>query len=89
MVATDAEGRITFTNPVAEVLSGWSSGSALGRSIDEVLIFCGEGRVSRSKIPLGDAAIRERRGPRQSHHSRLEGRETSPSGRQRLPHQRR
>ena len=52
VVATDAEGRITFTNPVADVLSGWSSESALGRSIDEVLIFCGEETGLKIENPI-------------------------------------
>jgi diguanylate cyclase (GGDEF)-like protein/PAS domain S-box-containing protein len=37
VVATDAEGRVTFLNPVAEALTGWEASSALGRRLDEVL----------------------------------------------------
>ncbi|MCA8964693.1 MAG: response regulator [Planctomycetes bacterium] len=35
-LACDAEGLVTRMNPVAEELTGWSSGQAIGRPIDEV-----------------------------------------------------
>jgi PAS domain S-box-containing protein len=38
VIATDAEGRVTFMNPVAEALTHWSEADARGRSLDEV--FC-------------------------------------------------
>lgn len=37
VVTTDADGRITFMNPVAQELSGWTSDEALGKPIDEIL----------------------------------------------------
>ncbi len=37
VVAIDADGRVTYMNPVAERLSGWSQAEALGRPLDEVL----------------------------------------------------
>ncbi|AUX44276.1 PAS domain-containing protein [Sorangium cellulosum] len=36
VIATDVEGRIVFTNPVAQELTGWAERDALGRPIDEV-----------------------------------------------------
>lgn len=36
-ITVDAEGRITFMNPVAQVLTGWSASEALGLSIEQVL----------------------------------------------------
>ena len=37
LLATDTEGRVTFMNPVAERLVGWSARDAFGRHVTEVL----------------------------------------------------
>ena len=39
VIATDAEERITFMNPAAEGLSGWTSAAAAGKRVDEVLVL--------------------------------------------------
>ncbi len=39
VIATDTEERITFMNPVAEALSGWTSAAAAGKGVDEVLVL--------------------------------------------------
>jgi PAS domain S-box-containing protein len=36
VIATDAEGRITMLNPVAQTLTGWAESEAIGRPIDAV-----------------------------------------------------
>ena len=36
VITTDTYGRVTFMNPVAEALTGWSSEEALGDQIDQV-----------------------------------------------------
>ena len=36
VIATDADARVTFLNPVAEALTGWSSAEAIGQSVEAV-----------------------------------------------------
>jgi PAS domain S-box-containing protein len=36
VIATDAEGRVTFLNGMAEALTGWSSADAIGEPVDAV-----------------------------------------------------
>lgn len=49
IVATDTEGRVTFLNPVAEQLTGWTSGDAQGRDFSEV--FQARHAVTGETIP--------------------------------------
>jgi PAS domain S-box-containing protein len=42
VIATDAEGRITFLNPVAEALTGWTEAEAVGRPCREVFSIVNE-----------------------------------------------
>jgi PAS domain S-box-containing protein len=42
VIATDAEGRITFVNRVAEALTGWTHKEVLGRPLDEVFKIVNE-----------------------------------------------
>ncbi|MBI5605040.1 MAG: PAS domain S-box protein [Deltaproteobacteria bacterium] len=42
VMATDAEGRITFLNPVAATLTGWQREKALGQSIGQVFRIINE-----------------------------------------------
>jgi PAS domain S-box-containing protein len=36
VIAADAEGRVTFLNPLAQQLTGWTLAEALGHSVDEI-----------------------------------------------------
>ncbi len=42
VVSTDAEGRITFMNPVAAAICGWKEEAAVGKPIDEVMVLIRE-----------------------------------------------
>lgn len=37
VIATDSDGVVTFMNPVAEALTGWKSGEAVNKRLDEVM----------------------------------------------------
>ena len=50
VIATDAEGRITFLNPVAEALTGWPAEEAVGRLLGQVLNVVNE----FTKAPVDD-----------------------------------
>lgn len=41
VISTDADRRVTFVNPMAERLTGWSLGEALGRPVEEVCRLLG------------------------------------------------
>jgi PAS domain S-box-containing protein len=60
VIATDADGRITFLNPVAESLTGWTQGEALARPIQQVFNIVDE----KTRLPGQDLCtqvLRERR----------------------------
>ncbi|HMJ60148.1 MAG TPA: CHASE3 domain-containing protein [Bryobacteraceae bacterium] len=48
VIATDAQGRITFINPVAERLTGWNEQDALGIAITQVFLIVNE--TTRLKV---------------------------------------
>ncbi len=49
VIATDASGRITFLNPVAEELTGWSSQHAFAAPLEKVFIILNE--TTRKPVP--------------------------------------
>ena len=49
VIATDTEHRVTFLNEVAEQLTGWSKGAAIGHPLEEV--FCIVNEVTRQPVP--------------------------------------
>ncbi|MHB9100819.1 MAG: EAL domain-containing protein [Sulfuricella sp.] len=42
VITTDIEGRVEFLNPVAEALTGWSNGEAIGRPLTQVFNIISE-----------------------------------------------
>ncbi|MCC8392220.1 PAS domain S-box protein [Paraburkholderia sp. MMS20-SJTR3] len=52
VIATDADGRIDFINPVAQALTGWRRAEALGRSLGDVFRLIDD--------PAGDPALHRR-----------------------------
>ena len=60
VIATDAEGRVDFLNPVAEELTGWDAGEAAGRPLEDVFRIVNEDTRAAGREP-GLRALREGR----------------------------
>lgn len=52
VIATDADMRVTFLNPIAEELTGWRSGEATGRPLTEVFAIVDEGTGAAGENPI-------------------------------------
>ena len=59
ILVTDAEGRVTFLNPVAETLTGWTAAEARRRPVAEVLRLIDEKTREAVESPLA-LALRDR-----------------------------
>ncbi len=51
VVATDVDGRVTFVNPVAAQLTGWTREAAQGRPVEQVVPVIREGDHTRLRQP--------------------------------------
>lgn len=60
VLSTDPEGKVTFMNPAAENITGWSASDAVGQSLDSVLSLFQESSKDPVESPLW-RALRERR----------------------------
>jgi PAS domain S-box-containing protein len=58
VLATDAEGRVTFLNPVAEKLTGWTQAEAVTRPLAEVFRIVNEETREPTESPV-DRVLRE------------------------------
>jgi PAS domain S-box-containing protein len=52
VIATDAEGRVTLLNPLAERLTGWTRTQAAGRPVDEIFRVISQETRQPSTIPV-------------------------------------
>ena len=53
VITTDVQGRVTFLNPVAEHLTGWSSSKAAGQPLKEVFNIINEQTGQTAENPVG------------------------------------
>jgi PAS domain S-box-containing protein len=58
VIATDTAGGVSFMNPVAEALTGWSAGEAAGKPMSEVFPITDEASGERLESPV-DRVLRE------------------------------
>jgi PAS domain S-box-containing protein len=58
VLATDGEGRVTFINPVAESLTGWTEREARGRELTEIFRIVNERTRQTAENPVA-RALRE------------------------------
>ena len=58
VIVTDAEGRVTFLNPEAERLTGWTVGDARGLALPEVFRIVGEKTRTTVKSPVEEVLRR-------------------------------
>jgi PAS domain S-box-containing protein len=76
VIATDAEGRVTFLNPVAESMTGWAQSDAAGQPLETVFQVVEES----TRRPVESPAVRALREGSTSglaHHTLLIGRDGS------------
>jgi diguanylate cyclase (GGDEF)-like protein/PAS domain S-box-containing protein len=59
VISTDADARVTFLNPVAEQITGWTSTEAIGRKIDDVFVAVEETSGASLASPVTQALERQ------------------------------
>ncbi len=52
VLATDVAGRVTFLNPVAESITGWTATEAVGRTVEEVFRIVNESTRAPGENPV-------------------------------------
>ncbi len=55
VLATDADGRVTLLNPLAERLTGWTQTQASGRPVEEIFHIINEGTLQTTVVPVKEA----------------------------------
>src|SRR5205823_7361864 len=74
VIVTDAGGRVTTLNPVAESLTGWPQGEALGRPLGEVFRIANERTGAPAEDPVA-RVLREGRAVGLGNHTLLVARD--------------
>jgi PAS domain S-box-containing protein len=67
VIASDATGRVTFLNPVAELLTGWLQEQARGMPLDQVFVIQNEETGEAVENPVGKALSEGRVGGLENH----------------------
>ena len=62
VIACDTQGRVTLMNAMAEQLTGWSAGTAVGRPCDEVVRLISEKTRQVADNPIAQALAYRRPG---------------------------
>ena len=70
VIATDATGRVTFINPVAESLSGWKADEAVGQLLQAIFHVVNEQTGHPLEDPVG-RVLREGRAVALANHAAL------------------
>ena len=60
VISTDADGTVTFMNPIAENLTGWSSDAAIGLPVTQVFDIVDEAGSAISTSPVVTSLARDR-----------------------------
>src|SRR5262252_9732090 len=55
IIATDAQGKVSFLNPIAEGLTGWTQRAAEGRPLEEIFHIVNEASGARVENPFQKA----------------------------------
>ncbi|HEV7274927.1 MAG TPA: PAS domain S-box protein [Devosiaceae bacterium] len=59
VISTDADGRVTFMNPIAEKLTGWGSDAAIGLPVQQVFDIVDEAGNAVSASPVSTSLARD------------------------------
>ncbi len=58
VIATDATGAVTFLNPVAEQLTGWTQADAVGRAVEETFQIINQQTRQPAAVPVKETLAR-------------------------------
>ncbi len=59
VISTDADANVTFMNPIAEQMTGWTSSEAIGRKVEEVFVIVDDATGDTVPDPVRQALDRQ------------------------------